>query len=827
MAPKNRRLELEGSTTLVGIDFVEVDPVAQVDLWVYFIGAPGVVFQSTPAEFTQEGGVRIESLSPASTLPTVPVVSVAWEARNGRDVLHVVTERPGDFSRYALTLFDTASPPRVDPYFNPVEFRFQAGCRSDLDCAPEDERCPPISEPDVAIDYTARDFNSFRRALMELASVRWPKWTDRLEADVGVMLAEVMAALADEMAYYQDRVARESSLVTATQRRSLRHHARLLDYEPHDGLAAWTWIRVTVDAGLGAISIPAGTQVRTVTTTDPATSAIVGERVIFELGRGLTDTHPASGAPVTYDVREAWNEIAAWIWDEGETCLPAGSTEVSVEGRWASGANALWTGANRWVLLQTHPEDASVPARAHVVKLTGAEEIWDPLLGVWVTRLRWGEDEATPWGMDLGTLKVHPNLVPAVAGRTVPAAGAPDLLFRVRNKDNPDPPPGWTTSPPEAVERTGPNGTVCYLLPLLETEREALCFTGESPAAAVPEILVELLAAEGDPTPTRWRWLRSLLGSPAALGTDEVYTLEDGLWDEVARYHRGEPEPRRHVDYRTGAGFTVRFGDGSLGAIPDPDAVFRVIYRVGGGSAANVGAGTLVETSFAGITVTNPLPVTTGVDPETAREVRTLAPEAWKAVTYRAVRPEDYAEALERLPWVQRSGAHLRWTGSWLTLFGTPDPRAAVTLTAAQRADAEAQLDRFRQAGREAHVLDPVYAWIDLRITVCVEPSSFRGDVQAAVTRALFGAQGRGGFFDPDNFTFGVPLRRSALYAAIQAVPGVRAVEGIQIRRRGHFGWREFTEEALSVGLREVIGVANDPLYPERGAVTFTMEGGA
>ena len=44
-----------------------------------------------------------------------------------------------------------------------------------------------------------------------------------------------------------------------------------------------------------------------------------------------------------------------------------------------------------------------------------------------------------------------------------------------------------------------------------------------------------------------------------------------------------------------------------------------------------------------------------------------VAPEAFRAVTYRAVRPEDYAEAAERLPWVQRAGATFRWTGSWLT----------------------------------------------------------------------------------------------------------------------------------------------------------------
>ena len=43
---------------------------------------------------------------------------------------------------------------------------------------------------------------------------------------------EALAALADELSYYQDRVAAEATLPTATQRLSAVRHARLVDYEP-------------------------------------------------------------------------------------------------------------------------------------------------------------------------------------------------------------------------------------------------------------------------------------------------------------------------------------------------------------------------------------------------------------------------------------------------------------------------------------------------------------------------------------------------------------------------------------------------------------------
>jgi hypothetical protein len=55
----------------------------------------------------------------------------------------------------------------------------------------------------------------------------------------------------------------------------------------------------------------------------------------------------------------------------------------------------------------------------------------------------------------------------------------------------------------------------------------------------------------------------------------------------------------------------------------------------------------------------------------------------------------------------------------------------------------------------------------------------------------------------------------------------VRAVETIRIRRRGWFDWREFTESALAVGENEIVGVENDPNFPERGAVRLIPDGGA
>src|SRR6185369_1039702 len=287
-------------------------------------------------------------------------------------------------------------------------------------------------------------------------------------------------------------------------------------------------------------------------------------------------------------------------------------------------------------------------------------------------------------------------------------------------------------------------------------------------------------------------------------------------------------------DYANGLGATVEFGTGEFGEVPTRGTQLRVAYRLGHGRGDNVAGDSLndfdsLALNFASA-VTNPFGVLDAIDPETPDEARHVAPQAFRAETFRAVREEDYAAAVEKLDWVQRAGAQFRWTGSWLTLFATPDPKNSFELTGTQKTDLQSQLDRFRLAGREAYGMKPKFATIDLKIDVCIEPTSYRGEVEATLLEVLFGKTGLRpaiGFFSPDNFTFGTPLDRAKLEATIQAVTGVRAVEKIHIRRRGYFAWRVFTEAAYEVAADEIIRIENNRLLPERGSVRLITHGGA
>lgn len=828
MTTVDRLEQLRAQDQVTGIDFVYVHP-DQVTLDVFFLRSPATL--SSPLIYagiltTDLTPDQIRIYSPTGDAADVGVVKISGVEIDVRYALRLTAAHPGDFALYRLRIDD----PRIDPYFadvvpqgpeavrghNDVWFSFKANCESKLDCAPGPPECPVEDVVDFPVDYRARDFWSFRRALLDFAAQRYPDWKDRLEADAGVMLVEVMSALADELAYYQDRVAREGYLETATQRRSLRQHARLVDYVIHDGRGATTWLEVTVQEGPPR-AIPTGADVWAV--------ADDGSEIRYEVGRGLHD--PRSD----YDVDAARNVLSPHIWDEDDTCLPVGATHLFVKGHHAIRLPLDETPPGqepgRWVLLRTDPTDPALPARRWPVRLIQVSEEEDPIIndpetGHAITRLVWEADQALPYPLDLTTLTVRGNLLPATAGVTW------QNDFVIGPTDDP-------AARPEAVERAGPGDAVTYLFPLPDPDEETLVWLGEKTRGAIPEVLLTELRetvtgwAEGP----AWTWRRALLGTDASQPDDAHFTLDDGTWERVVGYRRIGTEVV-HRDYARGTGTTIRFGDGEFGRLPAEGTVFRATYRLGNGRRSNVPADTLTHFDATELpfveAVTNPLPATDGEEAEALEEIRQLAPEAFRALTFRAVRPEDYAEAAERLPWVQRAGATTRWTGSWLTVFATPDPRGVVTLTADQRSDLRDQLDRFRQAGREAHPGTPRYVTLDLRITVCVAPHAYRGETQAAVLEALFGKRGvrpRPGFFSPDSFTFGTPLDRAALEAAIQAAPGVRAVEGITFRRRGWFDWRPFTELAYEVAMDEVIRVANDPLHPERGTLELTMEGGA
>jgi hypothetical protein len=98
------------------------------------------------------------------------------------------------------------------------------------------------------IDYVTKDYEGFKQGMLNQIPQLLPAWTDRGESDFGVVLVELFAYVADILSYYQDRVANEAYLATATQRRSVTELLRLIDYQIDPGLAASAHLHVDVSA---------------------------------------------------------------------------------------------------------------------------------------------------------------------------------------------------------------------------------------------------------------------------------------------------------------------------------------------------------------------------------------------------------------------------------------------------------------------------------------------------------------------------------------------------------------------------------------------------
>ncbi len=840
-----------------GVEFVQV--VSKCDqkvLHVYFltdtlelrppfedIGDPTV----TPEPLTPD---QIRIYSPRGEAPDVLLepdpALMQWgeDAVAQRRFLEIVVQEPGGFTDYRLLINDPHG--RIDRVYNDVAFSFKVGCDDDLDCAEPGADCEPDEAVDFPVDYLARDFVSLRNALLDFAAQRYPNWQTPKEADVGVMFLEILAALGDELSYVQDRMNREAYLETATERRSLRKKARLMDYEIHDGRMASTTLELTVAPG--TISVPGGAAVWA-----PVEG---GAPIAFEIGEGIKDR-----GVINFAVDARWNpgNFTPYGFDDDDACLQPGATSLYVRNDPAGPENpggvvfdaagaALWSDG-RLLLLRDIAADASEIERPRLVRVTSVELTEDELFGVDLALIRWEEEDALPFHLPLADLELSGNLVPATAGESRHA------IFRLGPLE-----PGDSDDVLQAVERDGPlhaktdagllerrdpcleteaeasSRHPIYLLSLPDTDEEGLGFADphHNLRATLPEILVYPDGEEDD----SWRFERSLL--PFG-GDDQVFTLEDGMWRRIAGYWR-DGEEYVHRDYATGAGYTVRFGDGEHGRLPARGSLFHVEYRLGSGTRANLAAWAVSAVALPHHTpplvspldglvaeVSNPFPIASGVDPETATQIKLLTPEAYQAETLFAVRPEDYGAQAEKLDFVQKAQGAFRWTGSWLSATTAVDPVGAFALSPERRETVENLLNCRRQAGREVIVADPKYVNLDLRINVCVRRTAFAAQVKIRVLEALFGGgrPHRAGFFSPDNFTFGTPLRRAALEAAILAVDGVEAVTGMEIRIHGVTDFADFNALSFAVADDELIRLESSRLHPERGSLRLSMEGGA
>ena len=826
MTTDDRRRALLAARTVNAVDFVEVDPASDTTLVVHFVFAlPGSPAADQPVpddpakalgapNFVVTGGERITGIRVLSAAPRPGVP----------DQMAVVVDRAGDFSRYTLGLVAGPGTPGAPEGFDPAsasaEFVFHIDCAGDFDCAREPS-CPPGGPGPPPINYLAKDYPGFVQVLLDRLSLLAPRWAERNPADLGVALVELLAYTGDQLSYREDVIGTEAYLGTARLRTSVRRHARLVDYSLGEGCNARAWLQVLVDpAGTadGAV-LPAGTRCATGFPGAPGPrlphdtpsyrAAVDGGAVFFE-------TTGWAATPLYADHRA----MPLYAWSQTRACLAVGATHATLVGPHPNlGPGMLLVLAEARGPLTGDPADAD-PAHRQVVRLTAVAAGSDPVSGQAVTEIDWDPRDALAFPLCVasvtdaahqeqavtGVAEAWGNIVLADQGRRVggasdPLAGGPEWLGVVpaAGRFRPALASGPVTFARAAPDPAAPAGAAAdrSATPVPQIDLRS----GDDPDCA---------ALQADPKAIRWAPVPSL--------------LETGL---------GALSPVFVPEVETDGTAFLLFGDGVNGLRPEPGHGFCATYRVGNGAAGNVARGALGLLDPTGVPagvtgVTNPLPAWGGADPEPLEHARQSAPVAFFSQK-RAVTPADYRALAVTYPGVQRAEATLRWTGSWHTMFITVERDRQAALSAGFIAGLESYLDGYRMAGVDLEVEDGVRVPLHVAMDVCVQPDFVAADVRRALL-AVFSAatlpDGSPGLFNPARLNLGQPLYLSPLYAAAQAVDGVRSVEITAFERQDRPGVSGLARGVLVPERLEFFLLDNDPEYPERGRFDLTVAGG-
>jgi hypothetical protein len=325
----------------------------------------------------------------------------------------------------------------------------------------------------------------------------------------------------------------------------------------------------------------------------------------------------------------------------------------------------------------------------------------------------------------------------------------------------------------------------------------------QDPAAALPSITLTSTLEGGTRT---WTPRRDLLQAGAA---DTGFVVE--------------------VEYDGSA--RLRFGDDTNGARPAGGTCFEASYRVGNGTAGNVGPESLVFLDAADARIlrcTNPLAASGGTDPESTDQIRRRAPQAF-LTQERAITTDDYVAIAERNPQVDEAVAERRWTGSWYTVFVAAEPCGGGPLQPALARSLTRFVDRYRLAGEDVQLESPQYVSLDIALDVCVAPGYFRADVRDALKQALGRGvmpDGRRGLFAPDTFQFGQTVYLSTIYAAACRVAGVASVTATTFEPQGSRDPAGLAKGEIALAAFQIARMDDDPSHPDHGRLTLVFHGG-
>ena len=178
---------------------------------------------------------------------------------------------------------------------------------------------------------------------------------------------------------------------------------------------------------------------------------------------------------------------------------------------------------------------------------------------------------------------------------------------------------------------------------------------------------------------------------------------------------------------------------------------------------------------------------------------------------------------------MQKAAAKFYWTGSWYTVYIIVDRKDGREIDEDFKASIRKHLEQYRMAGYDLEIRAPRFVPLSIIINVCVQPGYFKADVKESMLQVFSSydlADGKKGFFHPDNFTFGQPVYLSAVYKTAMEIPGVASVEIKEFKRWAKNTVTEIHDGFLKPAELEIIRLDNDSSLPENGKINFIMLGG-
>jgi Baseplate J-like protein len=379
-----------------------------------------------------------------------------------------------------------------------------------------------------------------------------------------------------------------------------------------------------------------------------------------------------------------------------------------------------------------------------------------------------------------------------------------------------------------------PSGAVGLQLPIVVEQFNGVSLATVTTAFAAGSALISVRSFEQEPNPSLSAYdLMHYDANQAVPAITLTGTLNgvDTTWTPAPDLLAADATDTNFVvEIESDGTAHLRFGDDTNGVRPPSGTSFTASYRVGNGTAGNVGAESLVF--LAGDpriqSCTNPLPASGGFDPETSDQIRRRAPQAF-LTQERAITMSDYATVTEANSQIEDAAAMLRWTGSWYTVFITAEPQSGGNLNRSLRRTLTQYVNRYRLAGQDIKLEGPNYVPLEINLTICVDPDYFQSDVEQSLMQVLGSGtlpNGQPALFSPGFFKLGQTVYLSPIYAAARTVAGVQTVTATVFQPQGVDTEIYLQKGEIPLGPFQVARMDNDRSFPNHGQLTLVMQGG-